>query len=149
MDSLSWESESPLWDLIDGNNPIPRYEDIALINAAGNTVNPKVENNRFTHKGKFFIDLYKYFKQIILNNFNVTDSPVSDRFISPAPGQTYMKMSKQITINENKQYFSATSRNNIISLPTVIGPIKKIGTIGLFFRKVRKYNIHSIQFRQI
>lgn len=71
----------------------------------------------------------------------IIDSPVSDRFISPAPGQTYMRTGKQISVNENRQYFSVACRNNSVSLPTVIGPIKKIGTLGLFFRKVRKYYI--------
>lgn len=65
------------------------------------------------------------------------DSPVSDRFISPAPGQpNIMKIGKHITVNENRQYYSVTSKNNGVSLPTVTGPLKKIGTIGLFFRKV-------------
>jgi len=39
-------------------------------------------------------------------------------------------------VNENRQYFSVTSKNNGVSLPTVTGPLKKIGTLGLFFRKV-------------
>lgn len=63
------------------------------------------------------------------------DSPVSDRFISPAPGQPNMRIGKQISVNENRQYFSAISRNNG-QLPNVTGPLKKIGTLGLFFRKV-------------
>jgi len=45
-------------------------------------------------------------------------------------------MGKQISVNENRQYFSVTSKNNGVSLPTVTGPLKKIGTLGLFFRKV-------------
>lgn len=69
------------------------------------------------------------------------DSPVSDRFISPAPGQpNIMWMGKQISINEKRQYYSVGSRNGV-SLPTVTGPLKKIGTIGLFFRKVCNNNI--------
>jgi len=68
--------------------------------------------------------------------FKFIDSPVSDRFISPAPGQPNIKMGKQIAVNENRQYFSVTSKNNGVSLPTVTGPLKKIGTLGLFFRKV-------------
>jgi len=69
-------------------------------------------------------------------NFKFIDSPISDRFISPAPGQPNMRSSKQIPMNENKQYFSPASKNNSILLPTVTGPVKKIGTLGLFFRKV-------------
>ncbi|MBO8666595.1 hypothetical protein INO76_16340, partial [Staphylococcus aureus] len=65
--------------------------------------NHKIENNCFAHK----------------------DSPVSDRFISPAPGQPNIKMGKQIAVNENRQYFSVTSKNNGVSLPTVTGPLKK------------------------
>lgn len=59
MDSLSWQSESPLWDLINRNNKlIPHYDEIALVSVAGGAVpvsnfNHKVENNRFAHKGKF------------------------------------------------------------------------------------------------
>jgi len=45
-------------------------------------------------------------------------------------------MGKQVTVNENRQYFSVSSRSNGVSLPTVTGPLKKIGTLGLFFRKV-------------
>lgn len=48
-------------------------------------------------------------------------------------------MGKQITVNDNRQYFSVTSKNNGVSLPTVTGPLKKIGTLGLFFRKVRYF----------
>lgn len=54
LDSLSWQSESPLWDLIEKNkNRIPHYDDIALINVVGSPPmsNIKIENNRFPHKG--------------------------------------------------------------------------------------------------
>lgn len=65
------------------------------------------------------------------------DSPVSDRFISPAPGQSnVLRSGKQIATNESRPYFSVTSRNNSVLLPIVTGPLKKIGTLGLFFRKV-------------
>lgn len=71
-------------------------------------------------------------------NFYFIDSPVSDRFISPAPGHSNsMRMAKQISTNENRPYFSVTSRNNSVSLHNVTGPPKKFGTLGLFFRKVR------------
>jgi len=57
LDSLSWQSESPLWDLINRNNKlIPHYDEIALVSVAGTPVsnlNHKIENNRFAHKGKF------------------------------------------------------------------------------------------------
>ncbi|XP_060849204.1 retinoblastoma-like protein 1 [Rhopalosiphum padi] len=131
LDSLSWQSESPLWDLINKNNKlIPHYDDIALVSVAGggaqvSNLNHKIENNRFAHK----------------------DSPVSDRFISPAPGQQHIKMGKQITVNENRQYFSVSSRNNGVSLPTVTGPLKKIGTLGLFFRKF--YNLASVRMQDL
>lgn len=59
-----------------------------------------------------------------------------DRFISPAPN--IMRLGKPTVMNENRHYFSVPSRNNSVSLPTVTGPVKKIGTIGLFFRKVSK-----------
>lgn len=59
MDSLSWQYESPLWDLIDKNNErIPHYEDIALINNSGGApmshLNQKIEINRLSHKGSLF-----------------------------------------------------------------------------------------------
>jgi len=58
LDSLSWQSESPLWDLINRNNKlIPHYDDIALVSVGGGAqvshLNHKIENNRFAHKGKF------------------------------------------------------------------------------------------------
>lgn len=80
--------------------------------------------------------------------FKFIDSPVSDRFISPAPGQPNIKMGKQISVNENRQYFSVTSKNNGVSLPTVTGPLKKIGTLGLFFRKVSYFLSLSNQVPQ-
>lgn len=46
-----------------------------------------------------------------------------------------MRLGKHISVHENRQYFSVTSRNNG-PLPNVTGPLKKIGTLGLFFRKV-------------
>jgi len=52
-------------------------------------------------------------------------------------------MGKQVTVNENRQYFSVSSRNNGVSLPTVTGPLKKIGTLGLFFRKVSYFFVIS------
>jgi len=81
-----------------------------------------------------------------LFDFKFLDSPIMDRFISPAPGQSNMRMGKQIVTNENKQYFSLASRNNSVALPTVTGPIKKIGTLGLFFRKVSKSVIIQFSF---
>jgi hypothetical protein len=39
-------------------------------------------------------------------------------------------------MNENRQYFSATTKNNGVSPSSLTGPLKKIGTLGLFFRKV-------------
>lgn len=56
MDSLSWQTESPLWDLIDRNNKeIPHYDDIALVPGITTTnVNQKFENNRLTHKGNIY-----------------------------------------------------------------------------------------------
>jgi len=58
LDSLSWQSESPLWDLINRNNKlIPHYDEIALVSVAGgapvSNLNHKIENNRFAHKGLF------------------------------------------------------------------------------------------------
>jgi len=52
-------------------------------------------------------------------------------------------MGKQVTVNENRQYFSVSSRSNGVSLPTVTGPLKKIGTLGLFFRKVSYFFVIS------
>lgn len=53
---------------------------------------------------------------------------MSDRFISPAPGQpNIMRLGRQIPVNENRQLYS---------MPR-IEPNKKIGTFGLFYRKVR------------
>lgn len=69
------------------------------------------------------------------------DSPVSDRFISPAPGQPNIRMAKQIVMNENRQLFSASSRINSVTQQTIIGPSKKIGTLGLFFRKVSNHKL--------
>lgn len=56
---MSWQTESPLWDLIDRNNKkIPRYDEIALVNVTGGAptsiMNQKIENNRWLHKGKSF-----------------------------------------------------------------------------------------------
>lgn len=68
-------------------------------------------------------------------NLKFIDSPISDRFISPAPGQPNIsKIGKQIMANESRPYFSVSSKTNGVS--TVTGPLKKIGTLGLFFRKV-------------
>jgi len=59
LDSLSWQSESPLWDLINRNNKlIPHYDEIALVSVAGgatpvSNLNHKIENNHFAYKGKF------------------------------------------------------------------------------------------------
>jgi len=58
LDSLSWQSESPLWDLINKNNKqIPFYVDIALVSVAGGStisnITPKVDSNLLTHKGNF------------------------------------------------------------------------------------------------
>lgn len=79
--------------------------------------------------------------------FNFIDSPVSDRFISPAPGQpSVARIGKQIMANESRPYFSVASRNNSISLPTVTGPLKKIGTLGLFFRKVSDFDSLNFSF---
>lgn len=58
MDSLSWQSESPLWDLIDRNNKeIPHYDDIALIPGVTGVINmnQKIESNRLTHKGNNYL----------------------------------------------------------------------------------------------
>ncbi|XP_050520159.1 retinoblastoma-like protein 1 isoform X2 [Daktulosphaira vitifoliae] len=115
LDSLSWQSKSPLWELININDKkIPRYEDIALINiVSSNTINQnqKVENN---------ITLPK-------------DSPISDRFISPAPGHpNVFKTGRQVIVNENKQYNTTQCYNNCA---IQVSPAKKIGTFGLFFRK--------------
>lgn len=61
LDSLSWQSESPLWDLIDKNNKrIPHYDEIALTNVGGSSmsnINSKIENSRFPHKG-WFISIF-------------------------------------------------------------------------------------------
>lgn len=79
--------------------------------------------------------------------FNFIDSPVSDRFISPAPGQPNVaRIGKQIMVNESRPYFSVVSRNNSISLPTVTGPLKKFGTLGLFFRKVSNFDALKFGF---
>ncbi|VVC27835.1 Retinoblastoma-associated protein, B-box,Retinoblastoma-associated protein, A-box,Cyclin- [Cinara cedri] len=130
LDSLSWQSKSPLWDLIDKNHKvIPHYEDIALVTISGgaptSNVNQMIENNRLTHK----------------------DSPVSDRFISPAPGQNAIKVVKPNSMNENRQYIPIAPKNNSASLPIVTGPLKKIGTLGLFFRKF--YNLASVRMQDL
>lgn len=56
MDSLSWQTESPLWDLIDRNSKeIPHYDDIALVPGVSvNNMSQKIEN-RLTHKGNILI----------------------------------------------------------------------------------------------
>lgn len=67
----------------------------------------------------------------------IIDSPVYDRFISPAPGQqNNMQNSRLICMNEDRQYITVAPRNNGTSLPIVMSSIKKIGTLGLFLRKV-------------
>ncbi|XP_050440707.1 retinoblastoma-like protein 1 [Adelges cooleyi] len=121
LDSLSWQTHSPLWDLINKNEKeIPRYEDIALVNIIGthaSNQNYKVEINQTTHH---------------------KDSPVSDRFISPAPGQpNIMRLGRQIPVNENRQPYS---------LPRM-APNKKIGTFGLFYRKF--YNLASVRMQDL
>lgn len=58
MDSLSWQTESPLWDLIDRNNKeIPHYDDIALVPGVSMNMSQKVEN-RSTHKGNLLIIIF-------------------------------------------------------------------------------------------
>lgn len=47
-----------------------------------------------------------------------------------------MRFGKQVAMNENRQYFSVTTKNNGVSPSSFSGPLKKIGTLGLFFRKV-------------
>lgn len=114
-----------------------------MVSVAGgatvSNVTPKIESNPLKHKGNFEIIAivdFKCYLHLKTYDFKFIDSPVSDRFISPAPGQPNVKMVKQIAVNENKQYFSFASRNNSISLSTATGQKKKNGTLGLFFRKV-------------
>lgn len=56
MDSLSWQSDSPLWDLIGNTKQIPHYEDIALVSGFGgapmSNINQKFENNSVSYKGR-------------------------------------------------------------------------------------------------
>lgn len=47
-----------------------------------------------------------------------------------------MRLGKPMAMNENRQYFSGTSKNNGVLTSSLAGPLKKIGTLGLFFRKV-------------
>lgn len=140
---MSWQFESPLWDLIDKNNKkIPHYDDIALV-TTGYTPTTNVNqtfDNYLLPKGNFYFYVFAMILIYINQKYMILyfiDSPVSDRFISPAPGQSnVLRFGKQIATNESRPYFSVTSRNNGVLLPTVTGPLKKIGTLGLFFRKV-------------
>lgn len=50
-----------------------------------------------------------------------------------------MQNSKVININEDRQYITVAPRNNGTALPVVMTSIKKIGTLGLFLRKVSDY----------